>query len=207
MSYEYHGQNYAVFGHNHQPLLPEVCVDYLLDTLERVSGTWWNEKDMPRARVVGKLDFSAYDRARLRRVPEFVHFARQQAQWFEVLDIPPDVQPTIGRSEIYAYLLQRSDDFRPVDMVLIGGYVPWEHRRITHYHSFFVYESDPITGAPIMLSGNPGTPRLVSPEWEFRRTPKRRLLHRIRPRTEWLSQVLVDQTADLVPPPLSLPLR
>jgi hypothetical protein len=137
-------------------------------------------------------------------VSQFVEFARQQPEWFDVLAIPEAEQISLGDRVIYEYLQDHVSDFVPGDMILIGGHVPWDPTPYVHYHSFFVFDSDPITGMPTILSGNPGTPRLVPLSWEFERTPKRTLRYRIRPNAAWLENV-VGSGADDQPtaPPLA----
>ena len=92
--------------------------------------------------------------------------------------------------------------------MVIRGYTPFEkpwQRRVMHYHSFFVYETDPVTGVPIAIVGNPGRPSLRVWETEARRTPRRAIWHRIRPHLHWLESV-VSPTLELdeTPPELSV---
>jgi hypothetical protein len=74
-----------------------------------------------------------------------------------------------------------------------------------HYHSFFLYERDPITGFPLVLVGNAGRPSLRVWDTEARRTPKRSIWYRIRPRLHWLESVVDSKLgADGTPAPLSV---
>ena len=104
-------------------------------------------------------------------------------------------------------LKQNTARYRPGDIVVIRGYTPfqrkWE-RPIMHYHSFFVYESDPVTGVPIVIVGNAGRPSLRTWEFEVRRTPKRSIWHRIRPHLFWLEQIVEAPVNELDPPPLTV---
>jgi hypothetical protein len=202
MTYRYHDDVYPVFGRNGTPHVPEVCVDFLLDTLERAAGTWWASEGEPRERRIGKLDFEVFDRERLRRVPEFVQFAFAQDSWFDVLAIPSRDQIPIGKARFLEYLAAKSSEFVPGDIVLIGGYVPWDPRPYVHYHSFFILESDPISGMPLLIASNPGQPRQLTWTWEGQRTPWRTLRFRIRPRAQWLSSI-VQRVGD-APPPMAL---
>jgi hypothetical protein len=59
-----------------------------------------------------------------------------------------------------------------------------------HMHSFFVYETDPMSGMPIVLAGNPGQPVLQTWQFEAFRTPERSIQYRIRPRSAWLRSFL-----------------
>jgi hypothetical protein len=202
--YAFNGDLYDVFDRKGRPLTPQVCVDFLTDTLERASGTSWTARPEPPQRILGKLDFDnvkAIDRTLLRRVPDFVEFARRQGDWFDVLDVSPREQFVfLGKAErFYPHLERRADDFAPGDMVVIRGKTPWD-KRYMHYHSFFIYESDPVTGMPLVVVGNAGKPSLRSWETEARRTPERSIHHRLRPKTEWLESILgVDIPEDPLP--------
>lgn len=201
-AFRFNDDVYPVFGAAGQPLVPEVCVDFLLDTFERAAGTWWSAKGVPRERRIGRLNFDIHDRERLRRVPEFVQFALSHPDWFDVKAVGRRQQVPMGSRHFGDYLARNTSDFVPGDVVLIGGYVPWDERLYVHYHSFFVYESDPVSGMPISIAGNPGRPRQVTWTWEAKRTPRRTIRYRIRPRAQWLSSI-VQPTSDH-PPPLVL---
>jgi hypothetical protein len=89
------------------------------------------------------------------------------------------------------YLVEHVADFIPGDMLIIGGYVPWDLHRYVHYHSFFIFESDPLTGMPLLLAGNPGSPSLRTWRTEMQRTPLRTFRVRVRPRPDWLAAAVV----------------
>jgi hypothetical protein len=181
-------------------------VDFLTDTFERLSGTWFAPRGEEPKRIVGRLDFDAIpgvDRSNLRRVPAFVDFARGRPGWFEVYDTSANERLNrLGASErFYPYLERQADVFRPGDIIVIRGKTPWD-RRFMHYHSFFVYEQDPITGTPMVVLGNAGKPSLRSWETEARRTPLRSIHHRLRPQIEWLESLMASEAAE-EPLPLS----
>jgi hypothetical protein len=104
------------------------------------------------------------------------------------------------------YLVREADHFAPGDVVMIRGYTPWDKRNnLMHFHSFFVYESDPLTGQPIVLAGNPGKPLLQTWQFEAFRTPDRSIWYRVRPHTEWLEGVITPSTENpRRPPPLAV---
>jgi hypothetical protein len=197
--FAYNGDEYRVFDPKGRPLAPQVCIDFLTDTLERTSGTWYVPRGDTPHRQIGKLDFDTMgvDRQELRRVPGFVGFAKSHPDWFDVKD---GEEIELGnRTAFFKYLGEHLDDFAPGDAVLIKGKTPWDPNHV-HFHSFFIYESDPVTGMPLVLVGNAGRPSLRSWETEVRRTPKRMLLHRIRPKTEWLESIVGVEPLDFVPP-------
>lgn len=206
-SYAFNGDRYLVFDTQGRPLVPQVCVDFLTDTLERTSGTWWRPKGSNPGREVGRLDYDAIPgqaRDELRRVPVFVDYARRHTDQFEVLDLAAQERVPLGDKPGFVdYLHRQRRDYQPGDIVVIRGPTPWD-RRQQHYHSFFVYENDPITGIPIAVLGNAGRPTVRYWRVETQRTPKRTIWHRIRLKTDWLRHI-VDPTRPAAPnpPPLS----
>ena len=74
-----------------------------------------------------------------------------------------------------------------------------------HYHTFFVYERDPLTGMPIALVAIPGTPA-SAPGSRGPRTPKRSICYSVRPKLAWLETALhlPSTPKAIVPPPLSI---
>ncbi len=207
--FELNGDTYYVYASGGQPKIPQVCVDFLTDTLERTSGTWWSPLGANPRRIVGKLDFDTLNNTTLRRVPDFLELARAKWEWFDVYDVPPEEQIPFWRHEEFAdYLLKNADRFVPGDIVLIRGYANFEEkwkRPIMHYHSFFIYESDPVTGFPIAIVGNAGVPALRVWNTEARRTPRRAIWHRIRPQLHWLESIIeVPAQLDERPAPLAL---
>jgi hypothetical protein len=199
-SFAFNGDEYPVFDTEGRPLPPQVCVDFLTDTFERASGTWFRPRGEEPGRTAGKLDFDKLGMARheLRRVPAFVAMAKAHPEWFEVLDVQGGIE--MGDKEAsLGYLAAHADDFAPGDAVLIKGKTPWDARHV-HFHSFFIYESDPVTGMPLVVVGNAGRPSLRSWETEMRRTPKRAIVHRIRMKTEWLESIAGIRQLGHVPP-------
>ncbi len=208
-TYNFNGDRYFVYNRRGKPLIPQVCVDFLTDTFERASGTWWAEKGTAPARIVGKLDYepmNLLERAKLRRVPGFLAHARQNPDKFEVLDVAERERVPLGeRSRFLGFLQERSDDFQPGDIVMIRGKTPWDPVEL-HYHSFFVYESDPLSGIPLAVVGNAGRPTVRYWEVEAKRTPEREIWHRIRPTTSWLESIIAHpDSANDTPAPISPP--
>ncbi|MFC1642573.1 hypothetical protein ACFL5O_07785, partial [Myxococcota bacterium] len=162
-------------------------------TLERASGTWWKPRSEVPARVIGNLDFDTLNNHTLRRVPDFVELARSKPEWFDVHDTKSEERIPFWRREAFIqYLLQNTHRYLPGDIVVIRGYTPFERkweRRVMHYHSFFIYESDPITALPISIVGNAGRPTLRVWDTEAQRTPRRSIWHRLRPRLHWLEKI------------------
>jgi len=207
--FELNGDTYYVYDPAGHPKLPQVCVDFLTDTLERATGTWWTPLGTPPRRVVGGLDFDTLNNPVLRRASAFIEHAHEHSEWFDVYDTPPEKQIPFWRKQAFTqYLLDNVDKFTPGDIVLIRGQTNFEkkwERPIMHYHSFFIYETDPVSGIPIAIVGNAGVPSLRVWNTEMRRTPRRSIWHRIRPQLHWLESVVPSgEPVSLEPAPLAL---
>lgn len=203
--YAFNGDSYFVFDREGRPFVPQVCVDFLTDTFERTSGSWWRPKGQKPGREVGLLDFDTLTthREELRQVPGFLGFAKEHPEWFDVFEPPERDWIQMRRREKFIdYLLHHREEFQSGDIVMIKGFTPWDPIH-AHYHSFFIYETDPVTGIPIVVAGNAGRPSLRAWEIEARRTPKRAIHHRIRPKVEWLESIIAEPVeGELLAPPL-----
>ncbi len=200
--FEYNWDTYRVFSADGVPMVPQVCIDFIVDTFERASGTWWNSASAAPGRQIGGLDLRELAGAKLRRNEYFVTFAREHSEWFDVLELAPEQRVAMGnKSKFFAKLSEQVDDFQSGDVVLIHGYTPWDDER-PHSHAFMIYETDPITRMPILIAGNAGPANLWSMETEARRAPLRSIRYRVRPKQEWLSEVLLPPVARDEPLPL-----
>lgn len=213
-TYEFNKDKYEVFNSVGRPLVPEVCVDFVFDTFERASGTWWRSRGEKRERVIGGVDFKTLEDETMRRATSIIDYANQHPEWFELDTLAESERIPFKFANPFAdFLVSNADRFRAGDVVLIRGYAPWDKPwkpRIMHFHSFFVYETDPLTGQPLALAGNPGRPLLQTWQFEAFRTPERSIWYRIRPKLGWLESIMGDRTGvEPVPspPPLTVELR
>lgn len=189
--------SYDVYDAMGRPVPPQVCVDFITDTWERASGTWYRplppapEGERPKPapeRTIGGVDFDQLDLANRRSVAELVSFAKRHEDMFEVLDLPPEGRiPFARRADFFAYLAGRAEDFAPGDVLVIHGL---KDDGRPHYHSVMILEQDPLTGVPVRVAGNAGRPREQTLEGVMARSPKRSIKHRIRPRPAWLSAAI-----------------
>lgn len=203
-SYEYNEDRYDVFDGLGRPRVPQVCIDFMIDTFERAGGGWWLPRSAKvRQKTPGRLNLGDFSRSRLRQTSYLRELALERTDMFEVLDVPVSERIELGyKPRFFEWLGKRAADFRAGDMILIRGLTPWDEVD-EHTHSFFVYENDPLTGVPIAIAGNAGPANLWSWETEARRTPKRTVRTRIRPKLEWL-ETFLDTTSQepVAPPPL-----
>ena len=202
------GDDYSIFDGKGRPVVPQVCVDFLTDTLERASGKWWRAEGEAPGTSPGLIDFTRDHGGTLRRVPTFVELAKNSPDWFDVYETPERERIKFRRrDEFYGYLATHTERFQAGDIVVIRGYTPFERaweRPLMHYHTFFIYENDPVTGFPMALVGNPGHPTIRVWETEVRRTPKRAIWYRLRPRLHWLETHLKLEPLATEPAPLSV---
>lgn len=188
--FRFNGEMYRVFDEKGRPQVPQVCVDFLTDTLERTSGTWFRGQGEEPGRNAGLFDFERLEIPIMRRVPGFLDFAASHPEWFDVYTTSERERIEFAqKNRFYRHLVSKADDYASGDIIMIRGFTPWDPA-IMHYHSFFVFEKDPVTGTPLAVVGNAGSPAIRTWEIELRRTPKRSIHHRIRPKLEWLESIV-----------------
>lgn len=191
-SYEFNGDRYSVFDASGRPRPPQVCIDFVLDTFERASGTWWQGRDLPRQRVLGRLRFDDAAIENRRSVERFIDFARAQAEAFEVYEPAPEQRvPLRNRQQFFSVLYETRKHFKRGDVVAILG--PRDDDKL-HYHTFIIVDADPLSGMPTELAANAGRPRIRSWEGEMANAPRRSIFARVRPRQLWLESFLTPLT-------------
>jgi hypothetical protein len=187
-SFEFNGDRYAVFDGSGRPRPPQVCIDFVLDTFERASGSWWQVRGQPPQRTAGRLSFDEAAMANRRSVERFVEFARERSAEFDVLQLAPEQRvPLRNRQQFFATIYGQREQFRRGDIVAILG--PRDDEKL-HYHSFFIVATDPLSGMPTELAANAGRPRIRSWEGEMSNAPRRSIWARVRPRGAWLESFL-----------------
>lgn len=182
--FDYNDDRYRVFDSQGRPRVPQVCIDFITDTFERASGSWYRRRGEPRERIQGRLDFTSLGIDNERSVERFVEFAKMHPHWFEVEELSSEERvPYARRKEFFTRLFEQRSHYRPGDIVTIHGLRDDEKM---HYHSFFIYDADPITGVPSLVAANAGRPRIRPLESEMTSAPRRSIRARIHPRLEWL---------------------
>lgn len=189
--YEYNEDRYYVFGPTGRPAVPQVCIDFITDTLERAAGTGYAPRGEVPKKIEGGVDFDALDIPSRRRVPDFVAFAEQHPDWFEVWR-PARHVPLRRRQRFFDFLFEHRAELQPGDIVIIYG--PRDDGQ-AHYHSFFIVASDPLTGMPVQVASNAVLPQVRSWEGEMSNAPGRSIRVRIRPRSSWLARVFDSDIA------------
>ena len=189
--YTFNYDSYAVFTAKGAPKPPQVCIDFITETFERASGTWWQPLGQARKRRLGAFDYDQEVEGSRRQVPVFINYAQKHPEQFEVEVLSPKARiPYLFKRAFYNRLERHADDFRVGDIVVIRGLAPWDHYAVPHFHTFFVYETDPVTSMPILLAGNAGRPKIQDWEAVMSRSPQRKIEFRVRPRKQWLEQII-----------------
>lgn len=179
-SFEHDGTTYPVFAEGGKPWPPEVCVDFVLDTYERTSGTWFSPRGGALGRVRGRLDFDDAGIPNRRGVMAFGKFAEQQPGLFEVRKFEGAERIRFEeRSRFFAFLVERAGDVRAGDVVAIHG---MKRDNRIHQHAILVEWSDPVTGFPYGLADQMKRPRRRTWEGIMAEAPLRSLYYRVRPR-------------------------
>lgn len=177
-SFSYDGVSYPVLDTKGRAWPPEVCVDFVLDTFERASGTWFTSPPEKPLRVVGDLDFDRFGIKNRRGVIGFVAFAEEHPELFEVRRFQGAERIPFGqRSAFFAFLSAHAEEFAPGDIVAIQGLK--RDGRI-HQHAILVETVDPLTGFPHGLADQMKMPRRRTWEGIMAEAPARSLLFRIR---------------------------
>jgi hypothetical protein len=185
--YEFNGDKYAVFDSQGRPLVPEVCIDFIVDTFERAGGTWYASRTRAPERLLGRIDFDTAGMENRRNVEEFLALAERRPDWFELRMAPPEERvPLERRDRFFATLFQHRAEYQRGDIVVILGERADEK---LHYHSFFVFDTDPVTGMPTLVAGNSGRPRVRAWAAEMASAPKRSVFARVRPGWALLRQI------------------
>jgi hypothetical protein len=195
--YSFNNDKYSVFDSRGQPLTPQVCIDFVTETFERASGMHYAPRGEKPEKIRGTLDFDEILLGQRRRELALRAYARDTPQYFSLIDYPQGQIVKYERGlEFFRYLIDHEADFDTGDIVIIRGRAAWDYYAAVHSHTFFIYETDPITGVPILLAGNSGKPRILTWDAEMQRAPKRGVHHRIRPNMDWLyDQVVLREPA------------
>ncbi len=184
--YDFNGDTYRVFDAAGRPLVPEVCIDFVVDSLERAGGAWYARAGEAPAHAPGSIDFDGTGMLNRRNVEEFLALARRRSDWFDLRPAPPEEQvPFKWRDRFFSQLYAHRAEYQPGDIVVILG--ERDDAKL-HYHSFFVFDADPVTGMPTLVAGNSGRPRVRAWAAEMASAPKRSVFARVRLRSTFLEQ-------------------
>src|SRR5690606_38761777 len=201
--YRFNDDEYRVFDDYGRPMTPQVCTEFITESLERASGMHFQPQGQPPAKVLGSLNFDELLGDRRRQELAMREFAREHPEMMRLYDYPQKARvPYEKVNRFFSFLRSEKDRLRAGDVVIIRGRAAWDRYEEIHTHTFFIYETDPVSGMPVLLAGNSGKPRLVTWDREMIRAPKRSIHHRIELNSEWLYDNLVIGDAESLAPPL-----
>jgi hypothetical protein len=185
--FSFDGFSYPVYDARGRPWPPQVCVDFVLDTYERASGTWFSPFDVSPGRVAGRLDFDAAGIPNRRAVLAFERFADEHPDLFELRRFRGAERIPFGeRTRFFEFLVEHADEVRPGDVVAIQGR---KRDGLVHQHAIFVEGADPVTGFAHALADQMKRPRRRTWEGIMAEAPLRSLLFRARPRDAVLETI------------------
>ncbi|MCK6538127.1 MAG: hypothetical protein L6Q84_34570 [Polyangiaceae bacterium] len=172
--------SYPVFDPRGRPLPPQMCVDFVLDSFERASGTWFSPRGGDLGRKVGGLDFDQHGIKNRRSVLAFETFASEHPELFEHQRLKPEERIPFGeRQRFFRFLLDQADRFKPGDVVAIQGK---KADGLIHQHAILIEDTDPLTGFPDALADQMKRPRRRTWEGIMAEAPLRSLLFHVRPK-------------------------
>lgn len=197
-AYKFNGDVYPVYSQVGSPMTPQVCIDFVTETLERASGMHFAPQGEPPKKIGGAIDFDELLGTGRRQELAMRNYARQNPDKLSMIDYRvSEWVPYEKVDKFFNFVEKHRDDMHPGDIVIIRGRAAWDRYEEMHTHTFFIFESDPITGMPMLLAGNAGKPRIVTWDSEMIRAPKRSIRHRIRLNTEWLyDQIVIKHPSD-----------
>lgn len=185
---------YPVFDQQGRPHPPQVCIDFVLDTYERASGTWFRGREDPRERVIGRVDFERLEIPNRRSVEAVADYFRETPGTFDIWDLDPQQRVRfVEYDKFFDFLREHADRFRVNSVVLIHG----PRGREAHYHSFIVSRADPVTGMPVEVMENAGKPRFRAWEAAMQSGPLRSIKHVMIPRTSWLREAYAAEAGTI----------
>jgi len=197
-SFRYQGKRYEIYTPDGQPRPPQVCIDFVYDTWERASGTWYAPlvRQRPEGplvpapkRILGTLRLADLKLKNPRRVAEFLAYAEAHSEIFDVWKVPPEERIVFAdHEEFFAWLARRADQLRLGDM-LVFRRRKYDGRAL--HHTMLVLAADLFTGIPTLLAANAAQPRIQTLDGIMQISPRRYLQYRIRPRPGWLDEAVL----------------
>jgi hypothetical protein len=201
--YKVNGVVYQIFDEEGHPRPPQVCVDYSTDAVERYAGRWWPNADSDRRSVIpGRINIRRY--MPYRQVRALVGLADEHPAVADRYSFDAADQVAYrDRDAFFDNLWQHRDALREGDVIVIYG-LRSDNRN--HYHSFYIYDTDPVFGMPVAVTDQAGEARVRSWHQVMRSAPLRSVHHRVRWNPDWIetpeavaaSQAVLAQASALV---------
>ena len=194
--FNYREEEYRVFDRRGNPTPPQVCIDFIFDTWERSSGTWFRKRGQRPGRTKGYIDFKAKEGLSKRHTPSVLEYARENPSVLERFDFSRrDQAPFRRRRDFARAVAANADEIREGDLLVIHGLR--EEDMEEHYHTMLVLRTDPLSGVPMVVADNAGRPRIRNMASAMRSAPRRSIKHRLR--IPWSS--ILEGKAELISGP------
>lgn len=185
--YEFNGDKYVTMR-NGRPFVPQVCSDFIVDSIDRTAGSWYVASVKRPGRTVGVFDLrGSVKDADLdpRRLNELISFFKQRPNDFSFV-FEGRGPKTSETKKLKKWMKELNVDVG--DIIIFRGRVPWDNGKEEHNHSMFVTRLDD-KGQVELVTGNPVWPIERTLRIEGNRTPKRRVTHIIRMTDEFLTKL------------------
>lgn len=187
--YIFNGNKYGTISKGGVPFVPQVCADFIVDSIDRAAGTWYNKGLANPHRIAGRFDLRkaiSEEELNPRSVTGLIEYFKNHPDDFEFL-FEGKSSTNIGNiSKLESFLLEYRASVG--DIVFIDGRVPWDRYHI-HKHSFFITGIND-EGYVDKIVGNSVYPVERSLTAEGKRTPNRYITHIIRLKSSFLQRLL-----------------
>lgn len=177
--FEFKGIKYPLFV-NWKPNIPQVCIDFVLDFYEKFNDSYydryWNHPD--------KLNFEKifggfFKRRRVEYILDcIVNNKNNLQEYFKLIDLPDNLKVSYNMWEKIVDIIRNnlSKIVKPGDTIIIYGPL---NDGLMHYHAFIVYQVS--HNNDIIVMENTKYPSKESLIRVLSRSPKRKIIHIIRP--------------------------
>lgn len=186
----YRGEWYYVRSSEGAAIPPQVCADFIVDTFDRMGGSWWVDSKRIDTDSSFTNFIKSYDLYQ-RRVPDLVQVMKANPQYFELL-YAEEREGVKLRDHTELHNLFNNLDLDLGDIVFINGPTPWDTKH-EHWHSFFVYELNMERGDWEVV----GNASMAAKRWllsEARRTPFRRVWYIFKPTDLFLDTIIKEKS-------------
>jgi hypothetical protein len=172
-----------------------MCVEMIVDSYERASGSWFRPAGQTRERTAGGLDFADLGLGNRAGVLAFETFAKEHEELFVTRRVALSERIAFSeRTRFFRYWLDHAEDFQVGDIIAIQGPKPDGY---VHQHAILIADVDPLTGFPYALADQMRRPRIRTFEDIMAEAPKRSLLYHLRPRHALLGKMLSGEAASV----------
>lgn len=187
--YAFNGDWYPTM-YKGKPWVPQVCADFIVDTIDRTAGTWYSDDLKNPERYIGNFDMRGNMKQEgldPRRVVDLIQYFTEHPEWFEMVHSGTVHQgPPVGKTKELQHWLKYKD-VQLGDILIIQGRAPWDYERYMHYHSLIVSSME--EGYVTHVFGNPVFPMEKEIGKEMARAPKRRVVNIIRMTDKFLTKI------------------